>query len=497
MMKMLSKSKLKLGHQCQKYLYLSVNNPELEDVLADNEKKFKIGHQVDEIAKKEFPNGISVNTNQANHLKLIETQELMKMKRPIFEASFEYDGIIVQVDILDPMFDDDKSFIGWHVIEVKSGTSAKPEYIFDIAIQEYVLRNAGVQFNQISLWHINNQTKTKDALFTKKFISIIELLPFQTEIEDLIDECRKTLKQESAPSCSVGSHCDNPYKCPFKSHCFKDYPTESTIFNIPNFRNKWKAFKDGHVSVTKENAYVLVNKYKADSDIINTIVNDENKFNAEEVGYFLDSLTYPVSSLDFEAIASAIPLWIGTRPYQQIPFQYSLHVLHRNGNLDKKGYLHQTNSDPRLSFIISLLEDLPKYGSILSYNKAFESMVLNQLSKDFPSYHDDLQAIVFRLVDPLPLVRKNLYIKDFGASFSLKSIVPALFGASFDYKLKDIKNGVEAQDSFIELINETDSKKKYLIAKQMQEYCDADVHNLILLINYLEDMCKKHSGQID
>jgi len=149
-MAMLTKSKYLLGLQCPRLLWMEVNKktPEPDESA---KHKFEVRNIVGELAKKVFPNGIDIPTEdfKAN---LSKTQELLKERKPLFEASFLIDNIFSRPDILFPVGEDE-----WDVIEVKSGTKVKDVNINDVSFQKYLYEKCGLKIRKCFLMHINNQ----------------------------------------------------------------------------------------------------------------------------------------------------------------------------------------------------------------------------------------------------------------------------------------------------------------------------------------------------
>ena len=187
-----------------------------------------------------------------------------------------------------------------------------------------------------------------------------------------------TLELEAPPPIETGPHCTRPYRCSFYGHCHQDEPrTDRRPFISPSLWSR------------------------------------------------LEEITLPAGFLDFETISPAIPLYSGTRPYQQIPFQWSLHILDSSGRLTHDSFLNDDPEDPRERFIITLLEAIPHQGAIVTYS-SYEKSILNGLAYAFPLYRNRLLALCDRMVDLLKLIRENYYHPDFNGSYSLKSVAPTL-----------------------------------------------------------------------
>lgn len=478
-----SKSKIKQFIQCEKQLWLQTYKPEVAYFSPEKLKTFKNGNKVGDYARLVYPNGNLVKARK-NIKKVEETLELLEKKEVIFEASFVYNNTICQVDVLRPVFKDN-IFIGWDVIECKAGTSAKEEYIEDIAIQYYIITSAKtIPINKFYIWHINKEATGESDLF--KEVEIEEkLIPYIHKYDDLIKSCNSIIEQKEEPTKKLGVHCDTPYECSFKKYCWKNIPlNKKTIFDIPSFSKKWHAFNEGIVEINKENLEKLI-KLGAREEILKSIVDNKMFVDEEKIKDFFKDLVFPLSALDFESMQYVIPPFEKVRPYEQIPFQYSLKILQEDGKYSSHSFLHQNNTDPRKILVEDLVSNIPNKGHILSYNMTFEKMILRKLGELYPEYMDKINNIILRMIDPLPLIEKALYHPDFGNSYSIKNVAPALFGQKGDYSKLEVQNGQDAQEMYLELTKTEDIFKRIEINQKMRDYCDLDVYNLILIVEKL------------
>lgn len=477
----LSKSKIKQGMSCIKALHLSVHQPKLAQYSSQSQKAFSHGMEVGKIARSYFPQGILIKDFKWAD-KMSSTKLALKTKKPIFEATLSFNNVPIQVDILEPCGE-----MGYNLIEVKSGLSAKDDYIEDASIQLYVLEGLGVKINQVFIWHINKQASGEADLFTKVDVSSICQIKSK-EIPAIVAKLQDAVKDPKAvPQVSIGSHCSFPYECPFKNVCWANVPKTNSIFQIPYFAKKWEAYKDGVVELTDPR---LVN-YDIRPEIIEAVLNNKMWINEPAIVKALESWKFPLNSLDFETFQVGIPHLEKTYPYQQIPFQFSIHSLEK-GELEAKhfDYLHQSDSDPREMVAQHLVQYMPSEGTILAYNGKFEAQVCSELMELFPQYKEALQSIINRLEDPWLLLKEHLYHPAFLSSYSLKSVAPVLLGKEQDYKTLAIKDGLEAQAAFAKLLKTDNVFEKISINKNLRDYCKADTYNLILLYFFLAKTTK-------
>lgn len=384
---------------------------------------------------------------------LRETIEaIQKNVSAIFEATFLFEQILVRLDILRNNNDG-----SWDIIEVKQNTEVKEEHIPDLAIQLYVTEGAGIRVKRTILKHLNTECKFPQMgnLFTDEDCTS----QARSELVNVADKAMSfiaSLDGSTPPAVDIGPHCDDPHECRFKGHCWAEVPRIS-IFNVPNFRKVWAYYAEGIVDIKDAR---LVNLTEIQSRVVQVSRSAQRFVDREKIRDGISQWTYPLTFLDFETINPAIPRYIGTSPFQQIPFQFSCHIVDAVGGEPRHvESLHEDNSDPRPSLIEALINLIPMKGNIVSYNAGFESQILKGLARDFPDRATSLLAMAGRLVDPLPVIRRAVYDINFLGSFSIKAVAPALLGDALSYKEMAVGSGTSAQVAFEELISTTILKR--------------------------------------
>lgn len=476
-MKHISKSKLLHFIQCPRLGFISINHSkEIPKPSKELQKIFKQGHEVGLVAQERFPEGILVDSpayNQEDALK--QTNDLIeKGALALFEPAFVFNGIFVRVDILVR----ESVNSPWSIIEVKSSTSISETYHWDIGIQYYVLSNV-LKINNAYLWYINNQCYFPDLenLFEKTNMTQ-KCEELKSSIEMLIKKVNEVIK-ENRPEVNMGEHCSDPYACPLMSECkkIKNVP-ELSVFDLPRIgKKKWAMVNSGKSSFENLDLEQLSDTHLR---IVKSTLNNIEIVDWEEVKSELDSLVYPISYLDFETEQKAVPEYFGTKPYQQIPFQYSLHIENENNALSHSEFLAD-GSDDRLAFITQLKKDLPTTGTIVSYNAPFEISRLKELAERFPEFKDWINSLLPRFWDPLNLFRKHYYHPDFQGSFSIKYVAPALLGKEAGYSHLDVQNGLMAQEVYEEYKKDNNIE----LEKGLKEYCKQDTYLMVRLVRHL------------
>jgi hypothetical protein len=493
----LSKSKIVLGLQCEKALYLTVHQPGLAKEVSDSQQMiFDQGKEVGVYAQQLFPDGISVDAPYYDaKLAIAQTKAAISADAlHIYEATFEYDGVLVKVDILTRT--SKKS--PWEIVEVKSSTQAKDVHLQDVAVQVWVLRSAGLKVKSASILHINNQCffPKLSNLFTRVDVTE-DVEALQNDIPKAVLKFQKLLRSKSEPMTDIGPHCDDPYECGFKELCWskKNVPEIST-FDIPRLstKKKWELYSDGTIALDSVDASEFNDLQRR---MIEVTLSKKRFVNRTAIKKELSKWEYPLSFLDFETIAFAIPRYDGVRPYQQLPFQFSCHMQkNERQNLDHYEYLHTENSDPREAIARSLVEMLPSEGSVVAYNMGFEKQVLLALSDQFPKMKKSLKSMAERLVDPLTIFRSHVYDPNFNGSFSIKDVAPAILGKKASYEGLSVGDGSEAQNAFLKLISpDTSAAVKAQLKAGLIAYCQKDTLGMVELVWWLQQEAEKQNGE--
>ena len=482
--------------QCHKSLWLYKNNPELRDTPDHaQESLFNTGHSVGELAKDLFPHGIEIEFDTSNFKGMItKNKELIANGTEIiYEATFSEDGIFAMADILVKNGDD------WDMYEVKGSTSArdkhgiKKHYLQDASIQWYTL-SKNIKLNRAFIVYIDNTYTRQGELEIPKLFAFDditeEVLQEQDNIEQHLYDMESMLNG-NMPDIDIGKHCDKPYNCDFSTHCWKHIPKENSVFDLSYaMGNQWKLYYDGILSIDSipddfhlgKNATLQIKHYKS----------QEIKIDKPRIKEFLDTIKYPINFFDFETFQNHIPRFDNQRPYAQMPFQYSLHILHKDGTLEHKEFLGDENSDPRRALSEQMLKDITSTGSIVAYSKPFEMTQIRNLALVCPDISDELLALNARFVDLAdPFNYKYYYHPKFNGKFSIKIVLPTLFpnDDELDYKkLGSIQNGGDAMNTFANLHLLKDKSQLNEIKKDLLAYCRLDTLAMVRIWEKLHNI---------
>lgn len=455
------------------------------------------GNIVGDLAMQLFGDYNEVTTYTNNKLdipKMIEKtkQYMLDGLDNICEASFNYNGLYCAVDILR------KQDNGYAIYEVKSSTHEDNYvYIVDIAYQKYVLEHCGVKVTGTYLVNINSDYIFDGTLKLNELFKITDVWKFvvdeQKEVEEKIKMAEKLLEDKNEPNIDISCNCNSPYKCGFWKYCSKHLPKPS-VFDLYrlNFSKKIEYYNRGIISFDdlEKTGWFL-------GDIRNRQIeyalHDKGVYvDKENIKKFLDTLSYPLYFLDFETQQPIIPLYKGTRPYQQIPFQYSLHYIeNKGGELKHKEFLGISGEDPRRGLAEALCNDIPAGACVLAYNKKFECGRIGELAEIFPDLQKHLYSIEFSIKDLLDPFRYGYYYKkEIGGSFSIKSVLPAMFpdDPTLNYhNLDGVHNGGEAMSIFPK-IKDMPLKEQEVARHNLLKYCELDTFAMVKIWQELETL---------
>ena len=485
----LSKSKLISAWQCPKKVHLEVHHPELGEVSSQTEALFRTGHDIGAIAQRLYGTAASVEIAFDRRMErmVAETRGLLDRGAdfPIFEATFEHDGVLVRVDVLIP---DGR---GWRIVEVKASTSIKDYHVLDCAIQDWVLRNAGIDVTRVALAHVDNQFVYPGGGHYAGLLVEHDLTEAVRTLEPTVlelFEIARTAVAGDVPRTAVGPHCTKPYECQFVNHCWP-MDAEYPVVGLRGSRAKLAEYVSLGCRDIRDVASEQITA-ETQQRIHRVTVCGEREI-LEGARRELAALPYPRYYLDFETIGPAVPIWPGTRPYATIPVQWSVHIDDGSGdgrpeNMRHEEFLDLSGKPPMRDLAEKLIACLGQDGPVLTYTN-YEEGVIRELIAMFPDLAQPLERIVARLFDLHPVVKANYYHPKMLGSWSIKAVVPTL-APHMDYaELEGIKEGTGASDGFLEAIHpSTTPERKAEIETQLLRYCKFDTEAMVEIVRCLQ-----------
>ena len=491
----LSKSRLLDYLQCPKRLWLQAYRPEAREESAAMHLAFANGHEVGEAARVLVPGGVPIeppNNDLAEALRL--TRELIAARphRPLFEATFERDGLLVRADILLPGPD------GWTLAEVKSSGAVKDYHPTDVAIQRWAMEetSAGLALARTELWRIDTGwTYAGDGRYEGLLVREDLGEAVEARIAQVPDWVRgaKAVLAGPEPAIAMGEQCTTPFDCPFQRWCAAQAgpQPEYPVTLLPNNKGKKLAAEllaEGYADLREVPPERIDD---AELAMIARVTREGRPRLDPEAARIVRALPYPRSYLDFETIGFAVPRWAGTRPYQQVPFQWTCIVEHASGDaargrLEQREFLDLSGADPSRPCAEALVRELPAEGPVIAWNAQFERGVIERLANRYPDLAQPLRSIAARLFDLLPVVRAHYYHPDMRGSRSIKAVLPTI-GAGLDHaELGEVQDGTAAQAAYLEAVSRgTGEERKKELGEGLRRYCGMDVGGMVGLAGFL------------
>jgi len=494
----LSKSRIASFEQCPKKLWLSVHKRDVAETLAGSELRFSSGNEVGTIACELAPGGIMIEAQPDLQAALEQTAELIAAghRAPIYEATFSHDGVLIQADILEPEGEG-----GWCMAEVKSSTGVKDYHLGDLATQVWVLEHCGIQLEAASIRHIDKSFVLSTPNYYHGLLKDAPLLedvrPIAARRGEVVASARDMLGG-SEPSLSMGAHCLKPFSCEFQGYCSKDIPPppEWPIDVLPRVsrsfveemaQNGIHDLRDVPLDALKKEQHRIVHQ---------ATVSGVTYHDPVAVAHKTKEWGFPRHYLDFETIALPAPVWVGAKPYQQVPFQFSCHTELADGSISHRSFLSVDGSDPRQPCAEALIECVGETGAIIAYNASFERSCVKGLADALTDLSPELTAIAERFVDLLPVAQAHYYHPDQRGSWSIKKVLPTI-APDLDYSDLEVGDGLAAQLAWLEARSaQCKPERRAQIAEFLEDYCERDTRAMVILLRRMIGETELISNQL-
>ena len=479
----LTKTRFVSGLQCPKRLWNEVHKPLLEGT--PDSMAFANGRAVDQLVQTMQP-GTMISRARGMPAAIAETTRLMRDGTPpvLYQPAFRAGDLAVIADVLRSSGDHAT------LVEVKSSTSVKPEHLPDVGFQTLVLRKSRVPVDRVLLAHVERTFVLRrqgeyDGLIVEQDVTdeVEVALP---AIEASAAALQRVMASPVRPVVPMGAQCTSPYECPFVERCTQEqggHP-EFPVELLPRGGKAVEALVEaGYADLTQVPEHLLSNEVHL--RVHQATVSGEAFFDPAPT-LDLRKLNYPMTHLDFETIGLAVPEIIGTRPYEQLPFQWSLHVEESATLVRHSEFLGLENFGDFAMLAQSLLAALPDAGPVFAYNAPFERGVLEGLVDRVPSLASGLREVAARLVDLLPITRAAYYHRGMKGSWSIKAVLPTI-DPGLDYAdLGEVQEGGGAQLAFLQIRTGTVSAaRKQELTSALLKYCERDTWGLVVLRRFL------------
>jgi hypothetical protein len=489
LMRQLSKSKIIAFRQCPKRLWLEIHRPDLREDSSSTQAAFQVGYEVGDVARKLYDplgEGTVIDVASEGFPAAFEhtAQLIADTRSPIFEAGFSIRGALAFADVLLPVTVDGNP--AWRLVEVKSSTKIKNYHHDDIAVQAFIARSAGVNLASVSLAHIDSSWTYPGGgdyvglLAEENFTE--ETLARATEVGQWLDGAQEVAARTAEPDVATGPQCSDPFDCGFCNYCNRDKVCpEYPLSGLPWFRQKRKdlcteqGIKD--LRNVPDDLLTPQQQMVKDHTVAQTVY-----FDAEGAKAALAPHGFPALFLDFETTSMAVPQWKGTRPYQDIPFQFSLHTLTEAGSVQHTAFLDLSGQDPSASFAKALVQACGNTGPVFVFNAGFEKRIIAAAARRFPEFAEALEHLRSRIVDLLPIARSFHYHPSQHGKWGIKSVLPAVCPDLNYGNLDGVQDGGAAMNVFRESIHpQTAPERKQEIERDLLAYCRLDTFAMVRL----------------
>jgi len=481
----ITKSKYLNGLKCPKLLWVDCNDRKRIPVPDIRQQHiFDQGDVVGGLARKLYPGGVDIPYDRGKFFDNVdETRKLLSSGKVLFEAGILVEDLYARVDILRPAGDGK-----WDILEVKSSTGMKEVYFYDIAFQRHCCEMSGLKIDKCLLVHVDNEYvrfgEIEPEEFFHKHDVTSQLDAYTAGMEKRIEEMREVISGNECSEVGIGLYCRDPYTCALEGECWGKLP-EDNIFTLYNCGPKkgFPLYESGIKTIRDIPEGGLATRQLIQKNCEKT---GETYIDKEAIKAFLNKVRYPVYFMDFETINPAVPLFDGTRPYQKIPFQFSVHILRSPGeDLEHHGFLSKNKEDPRSKFLKGLKKSIGEVGTVMVYNRGFEEGVLSELAAFFPEYAEWERETKSRIVDLLEPFRGFAYYNPMQhGSASIKKVLPAVVGKG--YENMDIAAGGEASVLYFHATyGNAGAKEKEKTYKDLEEYCALDTKGMVWILEKL------------
>jgi predicted RecB family nuclease len=486
----LSKSRFQKGLQCEKALWLSIHTPELaEPVCESRQWIFDQGTEVGRLAQQRFPDGVEVSEDYLHSAEALDTTArlIAEGTETMYEPAFFFDDVLVRVDVLVAVGDG-----LWDLYEVKSTSRVKPEHVTDAAVQTYVVEGSGLRVRNSHIVHLDTSYVYEGGEYDLSQLFAIEDVThearaFMPAVEATLARFQAMLAGPE-PDVRIGQQCSKPYGCDFAAYCYAFLPADHPVTNLPYLSERsLHALLDAGITCIQDIPSSFGGLSSGQRATVQAVKSGDPQVNLDSLAEDLRGLEWPVYHLDFETVNPALPLWPGTRPYEQTPFQYSIHVHHQDGTHEHREYLHVGADDPRTALVQRMLADLDEHGSVTHYT-SYERTRLEALARALPEHADGISAVLARLVDLAPFIARNTTHPDAAGRTSIKYVLPA-WCPDMSYADLEIGDGQTASVRYLAAITgrlgEDEAEAVY---RDLIRYCERDTYAMVRLLDRLRGM---------
>jgi hypothetical protein len=516
--RLLNKTGYRNGMFCPKRLWLDFNRRDLRAPLtAAAKERIAVGGEVELLARKRYPGGHLVPNTYGDYAEAAEkTRQLIRDGAEcLFEATVMSEGKLARTDVLW------RSTAGWVIDEVKSSTMKDPKELAktdkaqDLAFQRLIAMESGLSIQACRLimidssyvWQLDSNTAPHAVskpvqpglpnLFdespsydVEKMLGAVDMtLPctaMQTEVDRSARRLQQIIASTDEPVVQMNTHCK---ECDYLDYCKRNRPKHDLLY-LPRIK-KEEVAKLHEAGIEAIEQIPSDHKLTAHQQRVRQVVLTKKPYIDESLGDRIAAIPFPAAFIDYESSSPALPYFPGTRPYQQVCFQWSSHIMSSpDADPVHTEFLGELGGDPRIEFCRSLWQTVAKCASIIHYT-GFEITQLKAMAKDgIPYARELLGAIQEKTVDLHRIVSECVYFEEFRGSTSIKKVLPVLVPA-MTYEDMAISDGLAAAAGYRELLNPaTPAKDKEKLREDLLAYCKQDTLAMVEIYNALRKLAR-------
>lgn len=482
---MITKAQILSHHRCPRKLWLDEHQPDLSTASGAPGGSTSTKEKLKEVARCVYGTLLSSSSEETGNDTASADEENSFAADVGFSQSFCAGGVAVRSDIV--IHESDAAI---QIIGLKATGQVKPQHIEEMAIQWHAAAASGLVVRSAAVTHVDKNWALEqkgDYVGLLHRADVTEAVArLLSEVPDWIRDADLALRAAQMPAAQRGSHCNAPYECGFQAYCHSlERQPRHPADVLPSAGSQLRAMlrDENGIKELEEIPDDLLSPLQL--RVKEATLTNTPYVNLEGASLALSKHSLPAYFLDFETVMATIPRWPGTRPFQQIPFQHSLHVLNLDGSLTHHEFLDLSGEDPSRAIAEDLIDICGTTGPIFAYNASFESRCLKALADRFDYLKDDLLRLEARLIDLLPITRSHFYHPNQKGSWSIKAVLPAI-APDLDYvALEGVQNGALAVEAYAEAIAAgTSAERREQLRRQLLAYCQLDTLAMVRIWSF-------------
>ena len=466
------------------WLWLKKKNPDdLPPIPPSVQHRFDDGYEFEKYAEKLFPNAIKVGFNDADDYGTILSQTVDAWKngaRCVAQGMYNSGEVTCITDILEAVGD---SYV---LTEIKSSTAAKTDHELDLAFQKVILESAGFEIHQCRVAHVNSSYVRNGEIDLRKFVAFTDVTEnVEKRLEKTksnIDRALAVIRSEIIPDMDPSIAASNAFSEWLEIRkTLEPHLKVDSIYSLPKISSGVaKKLKKNNISMIRDIKDASLLSHGA-AKYWRAFERKDRFINTSKLKKFLNEIAYPIYYLDYETSSSAVPVWDHTAPYQQVPFQYSVHIKKDlQSDVQPFGYLHKAKDNPMDGLLEKLRKDIGDSGSVIVWNKSFEMDRNTEMAKYAPEYQEFLSGINSRVIDLMdPFKDEAITDPAFKGSNSIKDVLPVMV-PDYSYNDLKIKDGGTAASEW-KTVTLRDGPNREKVYAELIKYCERDTEAMVLI----------------